>query len=94
MRQRQHYALYGLMCIYGIELLGDNIAEWGYLGKGKFQWRDFRFDVITGSSKYSEEGSLFADLCKHEIFTPVKTYPSMTVRELAALQDRNEHGQD
>ena len=55
------------MCIYGIELLGDNIAEWGYLGKGKFQWRDFRFDVITGSSKYSEEGSLFADLCKHEI---------------------------
>ena len=51
MRQRQHYALYGLMCIYGIELLGDNIAEWGYLGKGKFQLRDFRFDVITGSSK-------------------------------------------
>ena len=51
MRQRQHYALYGLMCIYGIELLGDNIAEWGYLGKGKFQRRDFRFDVLTGSSK-------------------------------------------
>jgi type I restriction-modification system DNA methylase subunit len=25
--QRQHYALYGLMCIYGIELLADNIAE-------------------------------------------------------------------
>ena len=151
--ERQHYALYGLMCIYGIELLGDNVAEcranvldvfaeylalqetddlyqaaihvlnvnvvhgdaltmravdsrsgqdrppitfaeWGYLGKGKFQRRDFRFDVLTGSSKYSEEGSLFADLGKHEIFTPVKTYPSMTVRELAALQDRNEHGQD
>jgi len=136
--ERQHYALYGLMCIYGIELLVDNIAEcranvlevfadylklgeadefyraathvlstnlvhgdaltmratdgqpitfaeWGYLGKGKFQRRDFRFDVLTGSSKYSEEGSLFADLGKHEIFTPVKTYPSMTVRELAAL---------
>ena len=94
MRQRQHYALYGLMCIYGIELLGGNIVEWGYLGKGKFQWRDFRFDVITGSSKYSEKGSLFADLGKQKIFTPVKTYPPMTVRELAALQDRNEHGQD
>lgn len=93
-RQRQHYALYGLMCIYGIELLGGNIAEWGYLGKGKFQRRDFRFDVLTGSSKYSEAGSLFADLGKHEIFTPVKTYPPMTVRELAALQDRNEHGED
>ena len=145
--ERQHYALYGLMCIYGIELLVDNIAEcranvlevfadylklgeaddlyraathvlstnlvhgdaltmratdgqpitfaeWGYLGKGKFQRRDFRFDVLTGSSKYSEEGSLFADLGKHEIFTPVKTYPPMTVRELAALQDRNEHGED
>jgi hypothetical protein len=50
--------------------------------------------VLTGSSKYSEEGSLFADLGKHEIFTPVKTYPPMTVRELAALQDRNEHGED
>lgn len=135
----------GLMCIYGIELLVDNIAEcranvldvfaeylnlsesddlclaathvvstnlvhgdaltmravdgetvkdrppitfaeWGYLGKGKFQRRDFRFDVLTGSSKYSEEGSLFADLGKHEIFTHVKTYPPKTVRELAALQ--------
>jgi len=145
--ERQHYALYGLMCIYGIELLVDNIAEcranvlevfadylkpdeaddlyraathvlstnlvhgdaltmratdgqpitfaeWGYLGKGKFQRRDFRFDVLNGSSKYSEEGSLFADLGKHEIFTPIKTYPPMTVRELAALQGRNEHGQD
>jgi type I restriction-modification system DNA methylase subunit len=25
--ERQHYALLGLMCIYGIELLTDNIAE-------------------------------------------------------------------
>ena len=25
--ERQHYALLGLMCIYGIELLADNIAE-------------------------------------------------------------------
>ena len=135
--ERRHYALLGLMCIYGIELLADNIdecranvlevfanylqldetddlyraasyvlqqnlvhgdaltmrdhngqaitfAEWGYLGKGKFQRRDFRFDVLTGSSKYSEEGSLFADLGKHEIFTPIKIYPPMTVRELAA----------
>lgn len=136
--ERQHYALLGLMCIYGIELLADNIAEcranvleifaeylqldaaddlcraaayvlaqnlvhgdaltmrdqggqsitfaeWGYLGKGKYQRRDFRFDVLTGSSKYSEEGSLFADLGKHEIFTPTKTYPPMTVRELGAI---------
>lgn len=138
--ERRHYALYGLMCIYGIELLADNIAEcranvlevfaeylqlderdelyraathvlrhnlvhgdaltmrdhngqaitfaeWGYLGKGKYQRRDFRFDTLTGSSKFSEEGSLFADLGKHEIFVPIKTHPPMTVRELAALHE-------
>jgi hypothetical protein len=59
-------------------------AEWGYLGKGKFQRRDFRFDVLTGSSAFSAEGSLFAHLGKHEIFQPVKTWPPMTVSELAA----------
>ena len=62
-------------------------AEWGYLGKGKFQRRDFRFDVLTGSSAFSAEGSLFAHLGKHEIFTPTKTYPPMTVSELAAAAD-------
>lgn len=132
--ERRHYALLALMCIYGIELLADNIAEcranaldifaeytnvneaddlyqaashvlkhnilhgdalsmrsrdglpiafaeWGYLGKGKYQRRDFRLDVLTGSSNFTAEGSLFG---KHEIFTPIKTYPPMTVRELAA----------
>lgn len=135
--EKRHYALFALMCIYGIELLHDNIdecranllvtfadyqrlqesddlyqaasfvlsqnlihgdaltmcakdgqhitfAEWGYLGKGKYQRRDFRFDVLTGSSAFSAEGSLFAHLGMHEIFTPIKTYPPMTVRELAA----------
>lgn len=135
--ERQHYALLGLMCIYGIELLTDNIAEcqanvldvladylgldasdalyraasyvlsqnlvhgdaltmrthagqlitfaeWGYLGKGKFQRRDFRFDVLTGMSKHTAQGSLFA---KHEIFTPIQSYPLLTVNDLAALND-------
>ena len=58
-------------------------SEWGYLGKGRYQRRDFRFDALTGSSAFSAEGSLFAHLGKHEIFTPVKTYPPMTVSELA-----------
>ena len=58
-------------------------AEWGYLGKGKFQRRDFRLDILTGASAYSREGDLFANLGKHEIFTPTKTYPPMTVSELA-----------
>lgn len=59
-------------------------AEWGYLGKGKFQRRDFRLDVLTGSAAFSGEDSLFAHLGKHEIFTPSKTYPPMTVSDLAA----------
>lgn len=62
-------------------------AEWGYLGKGKFQRRDFRLDVLTGSSSFSAEGTLFAHLGKHEIFTPVKTWPTMTARDLAAAGD-------
>lgn len=134
--EKAHYALLALMCIYGIELLPDNIAEcrenllkvfaeylrlddsdqlylaakyvlsqnvihgdaltmltdlsepvtfaeWGYLGKGKFQRRDFRFETLTLSATFSDEGSLFADLGKHELFTPTKTYPPVTVQELA-----------
>lgn len=134
--ERSHYALLALMCLYGIELLADNIvecrenvleifadylnlqasddmyraatfvlsqnivhgdaltmrtrsvepitfAEWGYLGKGRFQRRDFRFDTLTGMSSHTEQGSLFA---KHEIFTPTRTYPTMTVSELVAQE--------
>lgn len=136
--ERRHYALLALMCIYGIELLTDNIAEcranlleifteylalspaddlyraafyvlsqnlvhgdamkmlatdgsaivfaeWGYLGKGKFQRRDFRLDDLTQSAAYSAD-PLFAHCGKHEIFTPTKpVYPPMTVSELAAI---------
>lgn len=134
--ERRHYALLALMCIYGIELLADNIAEcranllevlsadlgleasddlyraaafvlsqnlihgdalamrtsdgqpimfaeWGYLGNGKFQRRDFRLDILTQSSAFSREGDLFAHLGKHEIFTPIRTYSPRTVTELA-----------
>jgi hypothetical protein len=142
--ERRHYALLALMCIYGVELLPDNIAEcranlldilgvylnadesdelyraasyvlsqnlvhgdaltmrthggqpitfaeWGYLGKGRFQRRDFRLDILTQSSAFSAEDSLFAHLGKHEIFTPAKTYPTATVGELAAaLGDSSE----
>jgi hypothetical protein len=35
-------------------------------------------------SAYSAEGDLFANLGKHEIFMPTKTYPPMTVGDLAA----------
>jgi hypothetical protein len=59
-------------------------AEWGYIGKGKFQRRDFRLDTLTLSSAFSAEDSLFAHLGKHEIFKPTKAYPPVTVSELAA----------
>jgi len=134
--EKRQYALLGIMCMYGIELLPDNItecranmleiladylrldendnlyvaasfvlsrniiqgdalsmkahdgdpitfAEWAYIGKGKFNRRDFRLDVLTGSSAFSAEGTLFSHLGKHEIFTPIKTYKPMTIRDLA-----------
>lgn len=136
--ERRHYALYSVMCMYGIELLPDNIAEcranmlvtvsdylhvdvsdelygaityvlsqnlvhgdaltmvtrggeaitfaeWGYLGKGKFQRRDFRLDTLTQSAAFGKEDTLFAEVGKHEIFTPTANYLPMTVRELASV---------
>lgn len=133
--EKRHYALLGLMCVYGIELLDDNIAEcrtnmvetladyigldegdelyraamyvlsqnvihgdaltmlthtgqpitfaeWGYLGKGKFQRRDFRLDTLTEMSSFGDD-TLFAELGKHEIFTPIKSYPPLTLGDLA-----------
>ena len=62
-----------------------SFAEWGYLGKGKFQRRDFRLDMLTLSSTFSAEESLFYSLGKHEIFTADKSYPPMTIGELAEL---------
>lgn len=133
--EKRHYALFALMCIYGIELLPDNarecrdnlatlfnaflgvsgdnewaqaahavlkvnivegdaltmttssgdpitFAEWGYLGKGKFQRRDFRYDELTQRSEWESEGSLFADMGA-DLFAPQKTYPTITVSDLA-----------
>jgi len=132
--ERKHYALFALMCVYGIELLEDNVAEcrqnlqqtfdeylddesgsewsraaaavlraniiqgdaltlqtpagepitfpeWGYLGTGKYQRRDFRYDSLTQRS--SIEGSLFEMLEEHEVFVPTKTYEPLTVEMIA-----------
>jgi len=137
--ERRHYALLALMCVYGIELLPDNVAEcranllevftgylhldpaddfhraavrvlafnvihgdaltmrardgqpiafaeWGYLGKGRFQRRDFRLDNLIGASVWHPEGSLFDQRGEDPIFRPTESaYLPMTVRELAAL---------
>ncbi|MBF9336418.1 N-6 DNA methylase [Microbacterium lacticum] len=136
--EKRHHALFALMCVYGIELLGDNAAEcrenlegtvarvlklepadslvlaaravlavnivqgdalamtdatgepivfpeWGYLGRGKYQRRDFRFDALTQRSAAS--GTLFDAFDEHEIFTPVRTYPAMSVDDIAEGAD-------
>lgn len=132
--EKRHYALFALMCTYGIELLGDNaqecranladvfnsfidssdgdewgsaaravlavnivqgdaltmttpegnpiaFPEWAYLGKGKFQRRDFRYDDLTQRASY--EDTLFGEFEEEELFTPARTYPVMTVHQIA-----------
>ena len=54
----------------------------GLSRQGQFQRRDFRFEVLAQMSSFNQEGTLFAHLGKHEIFTPLKTYPPMNVRKL------------
>lgn len=132
--ERRHYALLGLMCIYGIELLEDNaqlcrdnladiftqfindpedttwkaavhavlevnivqadaltmkradgthitFPEWGYLGKGRFQRRDFQYSDLTQRSSYA--GTLFEELDDDEIFKPKAEYRPMSVIDIA-----------
>lgn len=136
--EKRHYALFALMCTYGIELLPDNaaecrdnlatlfnaflgidvdddwaraaravlkvnivrgdaltmstpsgmpitFAEWGYLGKGKFQRRDFHYDKLAQRSAFEAEGSLFGDMST-DLFDPQSTYPAMTVKDLASRE--------
>jgi hypothetical protein len=148
--EKKHYALWALMCIYGIELLPDNIekcranlleifaeylnlvpadelyvaarfvlsqnlihgdamtmiaadesaitfAEWGYLGKGKFQRRDFCLESLTQMSSLrkvdsakdhegKQQWELFAEIARHEVFQPTPTlYPPMIVGELTGF---------
>jgi hypothetical protein len=140
--EKRMFALLALMCVYGIELLADNItecranllevfsdyleldqseelylaasnvlsvnlihgdarklkdhdgkpilvAEWGYLGKGKFQRRDFRLATLTEAAAFNKQsvggqnGSLFNDPSERGVFAPDRTYSPMTVAQLA-----------
>ena len=132
--EKRHHALFGLMCIYGIELLEDNaqecrdnllevfdsyvgadpmwhgaanavvhanivqgdalsmttstgepivFPEWAYLTKGRFARRDFSYDSLTQRS--AATGTLFDAFEEHEIFVPVKEYPSASVSDVAAM---------
>lgn len=66
------------------------VVEWAYLGKGKFNRRDFRLDVLTGMAEFREEQSLFQHLGSHEIFQPTRAYAPMRMRELAALDPQSD----
>lgn len=59
--------------------------EWGYLGRGKFQRRDFQYQALTLRSSFA--GTLFDQLESSEIFTAKKSYPPATVEQIAALKD-------
>lgn len=133
--ERRHYALFSIMCIYGIELLGDNVIEcrsnllsiytnflslkpqdiwykaaqvvleaniiqgdalsltsslgkhiefpeWGYLGAGKYQRRDFRFDSLTQSLEM--QGTLFELFNEVLLSVPAKSYPKMNTKEISS----------
>jgi hypothetical protein len=146
--ERRYFALLALMCIYGIELLPDNIAEcranlleifagyldlketddlylaafyvlsqnlvhgdamtmrdndgqaicfaeWGSLGKGKYQRRDFSLKSLTLMSSLRkidtkadqsgrQQSEMFAEVANHEVFQPTGNYPPMTVGDIAA----------
>lgn len=73
------------MTLKGADGAPIRVVEWGYLGKGRFQRRDFKLDVLTGMASFSAEGSLFASLGKHEIFTPTSSYPPISISELAMM---------
>jgi hypothetical protein len=55
--------------------------EWGYLGSGKFQRRDFRYDALT--QRASMKDTLFELFEEHQIFVPTETFPPMTAEEIA-----------
>jgi SAM-dependent methyltransferase len=57
-------------------------AEWAYLGKGRFQRRDFRLDVLAQHSSFSVD-TVVGNAGKHEIFVPIKDYRPLSVRDLA-----------
>lgn len=63
-------------------------AEWDYLGKGTFQRRDFHFNELARTSTITTQLPLFAHLSRQHIFTPIRTYPPMTVDDLAACADQ------
>ena len=60
-------------------------AEWGYLGKGRFQRRDFLYGDLAKRSAFGED-TLFGNMEIADIFTPTTSFPVMSVSDIAALE--------
>jgi len=54
--------------------------EWGYLGSGKYQRRDFQFDDLT--QRGAIKGTLFEMFEEEQLYVPVETFPAMSVEEM------------
>jgi hypothetical protein len=54
--------------------------EWAYLGRGRFQRRDFRYQDLAQRSSF--EGTLWERPEAHEAFIPAKHFAPMTLRDL------------
>lgn len=63
---------------------GDALVfpEWGYLGRGKYQRRDFRYEHLA---KRAEYGTEVGSDHQHEIFKPVRSYSPASVQEIAQV---------
>ena len=70
-------------------------AEWGPLGKGKYQRRDFSLKFLTRMSSLRkidgkadqsgrQQAEMFAEVASHEVFQPTGSYPLMTLGDIAA----------
>lgn len=134
--ERRHFALLALMCVYGIELLEDNVLEcrqnlldvfreylgtndqddavraagyvldhnivhanamtmrtitdrpiefpeWGYLGKGRYQRRDFEMAGLSNVSGYGDALGMFTHASREEKYVPVRVHRPTTIAELA-----------
>lgn len=55
--------------------------EWGYLGRGRYQRRDFAYKDLAQRSLSS--GTLFDQFDEESLFAPVTTYAPMTVEQIA-----------
>jgi hypothetical protein len=63
-------------------------AEWAYLGKGKFQRRDFIFSELIQMSSFGE-GTLFSNMEPDEIFKPITVHPQVSLETITALPSIN-----